>query len=229
MKGKKITTAITPSVYAELSKVAGDITPNAGEDKTTFLVRLTEAVSALDDGTYDALSVSAQKWFNASGEAINANAAEKIPDLPGMPEIKSTDGVNIDEGETKDQTDNLDKEEHMGTKKAVKKTVSKKKSTTLKEDEKTTSLKKSQNKRMETQGKKPSKPNKPSTNAVIYVVSKSDSAKRGFMKDYISAAHAMKKFTRDALTAKVRGPKCDEKRALQYFYWCKRHKIFTPA
>jgi len=86
MKGKK-TPAAGITVYAELSKAGGDITPNADEDKTAFLVRLTEAVSGLDDAGYDALSAGAQKWFNASGEAINADNPNDIPDLPGLPEI----------------------------------------------------------------------------------------------------------------------------------------------
>ncbi len=126
MKGKKTPVAGT-TVYAELSKAGGDITPNAGEDKTAFLVRLTEAVSGLDDAGYDALSAGAQKWFNASGEAINAGDTDKIPELPGMPEISEeteSSGEEADaEGEQEESTSTkaakpkLNKESEMKGKK----------------------------------------------------------------------------------------------------------------
>lgn len=120
MKGKKTPAAAGITVYAELSKAGGGITPNAGEDKTAFLVRLTEAVSGLDDAGYDALSGPAQKWFNASGEAINAGDTDKIPDLPGLPEISEEAEAS---GEETAETE-VEQKESTSTK-ATKPTVNK--------------------------------------------------------------------------------------------------------
>ena len=127
MKGKK-TPATALSVYAELSKAAGDVTPNAGEDKTAFLVRLTEAASALDDAAYNALSAGAQKWFNASGEAINADTPDKIPNLPGLPDFEEPpaddEGTGTEDNAAEQSAPQPQKETKVkGTKTAAKTTA----------------------------------------------------------------------------------------------------------
>ncbi len=225
MASKKTDTAL--SVYAELSKAGGDVAPNEGEDKTAFLVRMTEAVSALDDAEFDALSALAQKWFNSAGEAINAGTPEKIPSLSGMPEIAEAE---TPDGEVQPGTQPKEDKETIMKAKSTKKTPENKTASKAKVKDKppvnkTSAPNKSPVKKTTMKKESSGRPHNDSS----YVVAKSDSAKRGFMKEYIAAACSMKKFTRDALTAKVKSSKCDEKRALQYFYWCKRNKVFTPA
>ncbi len=213
MKGKNIQKTGT-TIYTELSTAVGGLQPNEGEDKTTFLARLTEAISGLGDAEYDMLSEAARKWFNTSGEAINANTPENIPTLSGMPAIEAApepDPENSEEAPAAEAKPSTKKEKVMAAK--AKPTVAKKvagKKTTL-----VASAKK-------TNGKKASSDTK-------YVVKIPDAAKRGFLKEYIEQAVALKKFTRDEIISKIKSKKISEKRAMHYFYWCTGHNIFTQA
>lgn len=122
MAAKNSSKSTTDTVYAELSKALNGIAPNEGETETEFLTRLTEAVSGLSDEDYNKLSPAAQKWFNTSGEAINANAPDKIPSLPGLPKIeaKADSGGGDDAGEAQTtSTTEKGKGKEMKGKKAV--------------------------------------------------------------------------------------------------------------
>lgn len=123
------------SIYAELSKAVDGVTPNDGEEENAFLVRLTEAVAALEDSVFSELSAPAQKWFNAAGEAINADTPEKIPALPGLPEIEAVaDEVAEEETESppEDTPSTEPKEKEVKAKTAPKSSA--KKLVTVKKD-----------------------------------------------------------------------------------------------
>lgn len=77
------------TIYTELS-AAGSCTPNEGENKTDFYIRLCDAVNQIEDSAFDALSEASRKWFNAAGVAINNKKPEAIPELDGVLILEKT-------------------------------------------------------------------------------------------------------------------------------------------
>lgn len=75
------------SVYAELS-AAASYTPEAGQTKADYMVKLVAKANQLEDDDFDKLSEGARNWFNAAGVAINAKKLESIPELDGMPVLE---------------------------------------------------------------------------------------------------------------------------------------------
>lgn len=73
----------TATTFDELAKATG-ISPNKDEVRDAFLERLADGVNSLSEDAFNALSKTAQNWFNDAAQKINEGKTADVK-LEGLP------------------------------------------------------------------------------------------------------------------------------------------------